>query len=354
MRHYLAALPWAAAICSIASLVEAHISLDLPVSRYFQTSSNEADQTKLKVGPCGVSGDKRTTTASLITPFKPGETITVTWRETVQHPGHFRIAFDSDGQDFTMPGEATPSGVVILADNIPDKSTANYSQQVTLPSIECANCTLQLIQVMTTNPPPYAATGDLYFNCADIILKAAGGATGAGGKNTGGGGMNTGAGGATNTQGGRATAAGGSSARASTVTGGVPAVATTSGTTVVGGMPGSGGTSIGDTIGVGGFSTSVSSSGKGGNSATGGKSASSIGGTGIGGAVADGGSVAASGGNGFQTTSAAGALGASTATSNDSGCGCRIVSGPSPWSPIGLGVVGLFMARRRRRRSDLG
>ena len=246
-----------------------------------------------------------------------------------------------------MPGEATPSGVVILADNIPDKSTASYSQQVTLPAIECANCTIQLIQVMTTNPPPYAATGDLYFNCADIILKAAGGSTGAGGTNTGGGG-------ATSAQGGRATTTGGTSARVSTVTGGVPAVATTIGTTGVGGMPGSGGTSSGGTMGVGGFSTIVSSSGKGGNSATGGTSTTSIAGIGIGGAAADGGSIATSSGNSSQTTSAAGVLDASTAPSNDSGCGCRIVSGQTPWSPIGLGVVGLLMARQRRRRSEFG
>ena len=370
MRHYLAALPCAAAICSIASLGEAHISLDAPVSRYYLASSNEADQTKLKEGPCGVSGDKRTTTASLITTYKPGESITVTWRETVQHPGHYRIAFDSDGQDFAMPGVASPSGVVILADNIADKSTANYSQQVTLPAIECANCTLQLIQVMTTNPPPYAATGDLYFNCADIVLKGAGGSTGTGG-------TSAGAGGATTSQGGRSTAIGGTSARASTGTGGASVVSAIGGNPGLGGSSaGTGGSPSGGTIGVGGASTIVSSSGKGGINATGGMSASGgslttaaggsstgglshgngLGGStiaepGIGGAAPAGGAASVSGGTMSSAASpAAGATIASTDSRNDSGCGCRMSSRSSSRSLVGLGIVGVLLTLRRRRR----
>lgn len=157
----------------------AHISLEAPVSRYYQTSARQADQTKQKSGPCGNSNDSRTANASLITRFRPGETIVVSWRETVQHPGHFRIAFDNDGQDFSLPGEESPAGVVILADDIADKSGSNgvsYSQEVTLPEIECDRCTLQLIQVMTTAEPPYRAS-DLYFNCADLILAASGGSS---------------------------------------------------------------------------------------------------------------------------------------------------------------------------------
>ncbi|HEY5956864.1 MAG TPA: SCE4755 family polysaccharide monooxygenase-like protein [Polyangiaceae bacterium] len=176
-------------VTTSGSVVQAHVSLDAPPSRYYLSSSKQADQNKLKASPCGASGDARTTNASLVTTFKPGETIIVTWRETVQHPGHFRIAFDNDGQDFPFPGDPLPSGVVVLVDNIADKSGANglsYSQQVTLPNVECNNCTLQLIQVMTTASPPYSKSGDLYFNCADLVLKAAGGSSGTGGAASGG------------------------------------------------------------------------------------------------------------------------------------------------------------------------
>lgn len=166
-------------LLALAANVHAHVSLDTPMSRYYQTSARQADQAKQKSAPCGSSGDSRTTNTSLITRFQPGETIVVSWRETVQHPGHFRIAFDEDGQDFSLPGEAPAADVVILADDIADKSGSNgvsYSQEVTLPNVECDRCTLQLIQVMTTAEPPYRAS-DLYFNCADLVLAAAGGAS---------------------------------------------------------------------------------------------------------------------------------------------------------------------------------
>src|SRR3569832_2872337 len=77
----------------------------------------------LKSGPCdkGLT-DARTTTN--VTTFKPGETITVTWNEYIDHPGHFRIAFDPDGQRFTDPSSFTdvaPRQYVLL-DNIADKT----------------------------------------------------------------------------------------------------------------------------------------------------------------------------------------------------------------------------------------
>jgi MYXO-CTERM domain-containing protein len=47
-----------------------------------------------------------------------------------------------------------------------------YMQQVTLPSIECENCTLQVTQLMT-DKAPYSAgptSDDIYYQCADIRL----------------------------------------------------------------------------------------------------------------------------------------------------------------------------------------
>jgi uncharacterized protein (TIGR03382 family) len=64
------------------------------------------------------------------------------------------------------------TGTMILKDMIPD---GTLSTEITFPTMECANCTLQFIQVMT-NSPPYqpalTAQNDLYFNCADIVLAA--------------------------------------------------------------------------------------------------------------------------------------------------------------------------------------
>jgi len=149
------------AILLAAPTASAHIELTSPKPRH-------SDQ---KDGPCGVAqGDKRGTK---VTTYKPGETITVTWDETVSHPGHFRISFDPAGfAGFVDPKsfDDLDTAPTVLVDNIKDKTgTQSYSQQVTLPDVECETCTLQLIQVMT-DKPPYGDGNDLYYQCADITL----------------------------------------------------------------------------------------------------------------------------------------------------------------------------------------
>lgn len=143
-----------------ASDARAHITLMSPKPR-------NSDQ---KDGPCGVAGDKRGT---IVTTLKPGEAITVQWKETVSHTGHFRISFDADGQDgFADPKSFTDlkTAPTVLVDDIKDKSgTQIYSQEVTLPDVECDRCTLQVIQVMT-DKPPYGDGDDIYYQCADITL----------------------------------------------------------------------------------------------------------------------------------------------------------------------------------------
>lgn len=148
-----------------------------PLSR---TDAPTGDQ---KEQHCGVATQGRN--PARVTTYAPGATITVTWDETINHPGHFRIAFQPAGEVFGIPapGAGAPSnfpdvdqtgmtdaaGALILADMIPDGTP---STQVTLPNMECDNCTLQFIQVMT-DKPPYTidlASDDIYFNCADITL----------------------------------------------------------------------------------------------------------------------------------------------------------------------------------------
>jgi len=152
----------------------AHIHLTAPQAR---TDSETGDQ---KEQHCGVANQMRTTR---VTTFKPGETITVTWLETINHPGHYRIAFQPNGSVFSIPKPGTgggfpdaneegldaATGSIVLKDMIPD---GTLTTQVTLPNMECDNCTLQFIQVMTDKAPYTidAASDDIYFNCADITL----------------------------------------------------------------------------------------------------------------------------------------------------------------------------------------
>ena len=142
----------------------AHIALRSPAPR-------TAEQ---KTGPCGAAGSTRGTT---VTTYQPGETITVEWDETVDHPGHYRIAFDDSGDDvFVNPSRATDDFPFTLVDRITDKVGGRYTQQVTLPTTPCDDCTLQLMQVMTTTEP----YNSFYWQCADIVIAGEGGGDGDG------------------------------------------------------------------------------------------------------------------------------------------------------------------------------
>lgn len=154
-RRMRLAVPIAIGLLSSAAPVHAHIAMTSPAPRA------EAQ----KEGPCGAAGSKRGTN---VTTFRPGETITVEWDETVGHPGHYRIAFDDSGDDsFRNPSRPDDNFSQTLVDQIPDRDgMSHYSQQVTLPNMSCTNCTLQLIQVMTTAVP----YNSFYFQCADIVL----------------------------------------------------------------------------------------------------------------------------------------------------------------------------------------
>jgi hypothetical protein len=142
-----------AVLCSAAP-AWAHIAMTSPPPR------GEAQKT----GPCGASGSTR---GSTVTTFQAGQTITVEWDETVDHPGHYRIAFDDDGDDvFRNPNNPGDGFASTLVEPITDKGGGHYTQEVTLPNISCDNCTLQLIQVMTTQVP----YNSFYYQCADITI----------------------------------------------------------------------------------------------------------------------------------------------------------------------------------------
>src|SRR5690606_9410252 len=118
---------------------------------------------EIKAGPCGRADGKR---GEHVYTYAPGETITLSWVEFVGHPGYYRIAFDSDGDDdFKDPASIIPAGRSCTAgetrcgtDDFYNNETVliddfgrhddsphgkRYSLDVTLPNKECNNCTLQ-------------------------------------------------------------------------------------------------------------------------------------------------------------------------------------------------------------------
>ena len=230
--RFLATL--AALVAMPIGIASAHIHLTYPLSRTDDTTGNPQ-----KAEHCGGAVGR----TGRVTPLRPGTPITVTWAETVPHTGWFRIALQPNGEVFGIPpvgttgcrypvvqpcpnepgqppppgnypstegqeGPDTANGSIVLKDMIPD---GTLSAEITLPSMECENCTLQFIQVMT-DKFPYTVepdSDDIYFNCADITLSNTapvvdagvpptdgGGGDGGGGNNTGssGGGCSTGGG----------------------------------------------------------------------------------------------------------------------------------------------------------------
>lgn len=151
----------------------AHLGLRSPASR-------QGDFV-LKEGPCGITGGTR---SDNVTELEAGARIEIVWDEYVDHPGHFRIAFDADGDDDFVdpaclggcntrtPEIETYSNDAVLLDGIPDTPGGGAGRaMVTLPDVECDRCTLQVIQVMYDKPPYESPGNDIYYQCADLVLR---------------------------------------------------------------------------------------------------------------------------------------------------------------------------------------
>lgn len=148
----------------LVNVAVAHIALDKP----------DPVTTKMKDGPCGDGPHVRGTDVAT---FEPGQTITVKWHETIGHESTYRISFDDDGDDSFEDPETTTdyyTNDTVLLDEIADvPGNGEYAVEVTLPDIECENCTLQVIQLMLDKPPYVPGTNDIYYQCADVALRAA-------------------------------------------------------------------------------------------------------------------------------------------------------------------------------------
>ncbi len=129
----------------------AHTRLVFPTPR-----NNNAG---IKTGPCG--GFSRSTDPTIV---QAGQTITVSWEETVNHPGKFLFAL-SMGNDAGF--QSNPLGTMIDTQN-DGQTLHSYNMALTMPNVACDTCTIQLIQSMEENPnaPTY------YYSCADVKIVA--------------------------------------------------------------------------------------------------------------------------------------------------------------------------------------
>lgn len=158
---------------ALASPALAHIKLTLPAN--WQVTDLYGGPNKAE--PCGEAG----TPTGVVTEVVAGSQLTVSWTEPIPHPGHFRIGIATDPAQFVSPVPVLNGGgtncasapiespVVspTLVDGLfPHTATASpYTTTVTVPMISCANCTLQLMQFMSSHAPPC-----FYYQCAKLRI----------------------------------------------------------------------------------------------------------------------------------------------------------------------------------------
>lgn len=174
------------------SLASAHTLLVDPTP----ISPNDND----KSGPCGCffGADPEDPTEDVtptacpaqytVTTFERGSTITVKWKETVNHTGAFRVAFTSKAPDAAKKADLD-AGVLYDEPDVNDTAGQTISATVTLPDVTCDECVIQVRQFMQP-------TNDYYYTCAAVKLVDPPGSGGAGGQGAGGAASSGGAGGA--------------------------------------------------------------------------------------------------------------------------------------------------------------
>lgn len=159
------------------SEIAAHFYMEEPTSWREQNTLGDPQKT----GPCGDEGSAASTGA--ITAYQRGQTITIRIRETIFHPGHYRVALAvSDRSELPAPPPVTPGSTdcgsvpimdppvfPVLADGVlPHTSPLSGEQtiEVTLPpDVTCDHCTLQVVQWMSNHGAPC-----FYYHCADIAI----------------------------------------------------------------------------------------------------------------------------------------------------------------------------------------
>lgn len=172
---------FALALISGPSVALAHFRLEEPVASLSQTAVNGDPQ---KMPPCGQDG-----TASVVdtvTNYSPGGMLTLKLKETIDHPGHYRVAIAQDVASLPPPPTIT-KGICeaaainpapappILADGLfvnLTKADGIQTVQIPIPAgYECKNCVIQVIEYMSslsTDPK----TSCFYYHCANVNIVA--------------------------------------------------------------------------------------------------------------------------------------------------------------------------------------
>ena len=188
MKRFQSLLAGAAALAVLAPFATAHFRLIEPAS-WLQEASNGDPQ---KMAPCGGTSDDPGKPSGAVTSVQGGEKLHVKIQETIFHPGFYRIALAVNSRDElpkdpvvrTEPSARGPRSVSaaieyppqppVLADGL-FQHVAKFDKEqetdVDIPNINCARCTLQVIEFMAAHG--LNKDGDYtYHHCAVLQIHA--------------------------------------------------------------------------------------------------------------------------------------------------------------------------------------
>jgi hypothetical protein len=145
-----------------------------------------------KAAPCGGTTANPGTPSNIINKIQGGQKLHIKVQETIYHPGHYRVALAVNSRDelpkdpmvTTKEGARGPTSVSAVIQNPPvipvladglfvhmSQSAVPFETDLEMPNINCAKCTLQIIEFMAEHG--LNAQGDFsYHHCADIQITA--------------------------------------------------------------------------------------------------------------------------------------------------------------------------------------
>ena len=172
----------------LAPTATAHFKLLAPQGWIVEKDNGDPQ----KMAPCGGTSADKGTPSNIINKIQGGSKLHIAIQETVFHPGHYRVALAVNSRaelpkDPVVTTEASDRGarsvsaviqnppqVPILADGLfahTTRPTAPWETDIDIPNINCAKCTLQIIEFMAAHG--LNADGDFsYHHCADLQITA--------------------------------------------------------------------------------------------------------------------------------------------------------------------------------------
>jgi hypothetical protein len=167
---------------------QAHFELLAPSASLVQDRLGDPQ----KLAPCGGTSANPGTPTGIVNQIRGGDMLHVKLRETIFHPGHYRIALarsqaelppdpevttrDTPKGPWSVSAKITDAKPPILADGLfahTDKPAqgALWETDLRVPNINCDDCVLQLVQFMAEHG--HNKDGDYsYHHCAVLKISA--------------------------------------------------------------------------------------------------------------------------------------------------------------------------------------